>query len=87
MDGLRPSTKSRRDVIIVIIMNGTKTINQDTTPKPIWQSKLRATVNTIMTRNFRNAVLYKLLKMSIMICVIENTTYNMAGAHSLFNCI
>lgn len=68
-------------------MNGTKTMNHETTPKPIWQSKLRATVKTIMTTNFRNAVLYKLLKMSIIICVIENTTYNMAGAQSLFNCI
>jgi len=49
-------------------------MNQEIIPKPLLQSVLRIIVNIIMTKNLRNAVLYKFLNKSIMIWVSENPT-------------
>ena len=44
-------------VINVVAMNGMKTINHETTPKPREQSIFNSIVNIIITMNFINAVL------------------------------
>ena len=65
-------------------MNGMNTINHEIIPKPCWQSILRIIVKSIITKNFKNAVLYNSLNKSIIICVNENPIYNIAGEQ---NCI
>jgi hypothetical protein len=58
--------------ITVININGINTIIQDITDIPPWQSAFKRKVIVIITMNLKNAVLYKPLNVSIIICVNEN---------------
>ncbi len=62
-------------------MNGINTISHDITPKPLAQSIFKTIVKSIITINFKKAVLYIVLNISIIICVVVKTTYNNAGEH------
>jgi hypothetical protein len=79
--GERPNTNSNNDVIIDNIIKGIKTINQAIIFIPFWHNMFNPSVNIIMTINFKNAVLYIFLNISIMICVNENIMYIVAGKH------
>jgi hypothetical protein len=57
-------------------------MNQEIIPKPFLQRVLSRTVKISITKNLRNAVLYNCLNKSIIICVNENPTYTIAGAHT-----
>jgi hypothetical protein len=71
--GLNPKTYNNIVTITVININGINTIIQDTTPIPDLHNKFNKTVIIIITINLKKAVLYNPLKVSIMICVKENT--------------
>ncbi len=64
-----------------IKINGTKTIIQDTIPKPFIHNKFNNNVKNTMTINLMRETLYNPLYVSIMICVIEKTKYINAGGH------
>ena len=74
-----------KDVIIVIIMNGINTMNQDTILNPFLHKKFNSIVNIIITINLIKAKLYKFLNISIIMCVSVNTIYNIAGGQIFFN--
>ncbi len=55
--GSKPNANKSVVVITVINIKGTKTINQEIIPKPWSQSILSMIVKSIITMNFKNAVL------------------------------
>ena len=65
-------------------INGIKTINHETIPIPRSHKMFNNIVITAATTSFINAVLYKPLKVSIIICITEKIKYINAGEH---NCI
>jgi hypothetical protein len=62
-----PKTNVRTVVMYVIKINGIKTINHEMIPSPALHNKFKTTVNTIITMNFRNAVVVSPLNISIII--------------------
>jgi hypothetical protein len=83
--GDRSTTNNINVVNIVIVIKGKKTINHEIIPNPFLQSKFNKIVKIIITTNFKKAILYIFLNISIMICVNEKTIYNIAGIHKLSN--
>ena len=77
---VRENANNKVLLIIVININGTKTINHEIIPKPLLHKILSTNVNIIITRNFINAELYNCLNVSMIICVRENPIYTIAGA-------
>ena len=69
--------------ITVININGINTIIHDIIPIPFSHNAFNNKVHINMTINFINAVLYKPLNVSIIIWVVEKTTYINAGGHNL----
>jgi len=67
-----PNTYSNIVTITVIKINGMNTITHDMIDIPPWQSAFKRKVIVIMTINFKNAVLYSPLNVSITIWVNEN---------------
>ena len=57
-----------------IKINGINTITQDIIPIPDIHKEFNKIVTKIITINLKKAVLYNPLNVSIIICVIENTT-------------
>ncbi len=70
------------NVTIVIKIKGINTIIHDIIDNPRLHIMFKSNVNISITTLLKNAVLYIPLNMSIMIWVIENATYNRAGAQS-----
>ena len=68
--------------MIVIKINGRNTINHETIVRPWLHNILSKSVNIIITTNLIKARLYNFLNISIIICVIVNTIYNIAGGHN-----
>jgi hypothetical protein len=81
--GSRPNTYNSIVTITDIKMNGIKTITHEIIPIPDWHKAFKSIVIIIITIILKNAVLYKPLNVSIIICVNENATYINAGAHKL----
>ena len=65
--------------IIVIVIKGTKTINQDITVNPLLHNKFNKNEYPIIIINHIKSKLYKPLNISIIICVKENTIFKMVG--------
>jgi hypothetical protein len=74
-----PNAKAKTVVMYVIKINGIKTMNHEIMPKPALHNKFSASVNTIITINFKNAVVVSPLNISIIIWVMEKAKYNIAG--------
>ena len=81
------NTDNKSATIRDIKMNGIKTIIQEIIPKPLSHKWFNNIVNKKETNNFIIAVLYNPRKLSIVICVMENTIYMSAGAHNCPNTI
>jgi hypothetical protein len=79
--GDTPSANKSKDDIIVIIINGINTIIQEMMPKPLSHKKFNTNENPIININFKIAVLYMVLNISIIICVVEKIKYNITGVH------
>jgi hypothetical protein len=79
--GSKPNTNKSIATIIDMKIKGIKTIIQDITPIPDWHKAFNKNVMIIITINLKNAVLYKPLKVSIIIWVKEKAKYIKAGAH------
>ena len=50
-------------------------------PKPLSHKKFNANEKPIININFKIAVLYMVLNISIIICVAEKIIYNITGVH------
>jgi len=70
----KPNIYNNIVTITVIRINGINTIIHDITPIPDWHNAFNKSVTIHMTINLKNAVLYRPLNVSIIICVIEKTT-------------
>jgi hypothetical protein len=82
--GSIPKINNNVVVITVINTNGIKTINHDINVNPDLHNKFNIIVNIIITKNFNIAVLNECCNVSIIICIVENPIYNIAGGHKLY---